>query len=132
MRLLALMLFVLVLSASGVSAKTYNYSRTVREIPPQFRGAWDELVSDGCEGREARFQLERRYLFNFEVAYDVLKVTMRSPTLIVVHTQLDPQFGGPEDGTWTFRLVRGGNALSGPDGKRPYFGRCRHQLNRHR
>ena len=129
---IALALCALASLADGAAAKSaITYPRAASEIPPRFRGAWDELVSDGCEGREARFQLEARDFFNFEVAYDVLKVSLLSPTRIVVHTRLDPQFVGPEDGTWTFRLVRGGNALSGPDGKRPYFGRCRYRLDRH-
>lgn len=118
-------------AAEGAKPKP-AYPRAIREIPPQFRGAWDELVTDGCGGREARFQLEARQMFNFEVAYEVQTVTLRSPTWIVVHTQLDPEFGGPEDGEWTFRLVQGGNALSGPSGKPPYFDRCRYQLNRHK
>jgi hypothetical protein len=124
--------FSMVSIAGGTAypATRPDYPRVVRDIPPPFRGAWDELVADGCLGREARFQLNAREFFNFEVPFEVLKVTLRSPKVIDVQTRLEPEFGGPEDDTWTFRLVKGGNALSAIDGKRPYYGFCRFRLNR--
>jgi hypothetical protein len=97
----------------------------------QFRGAWDELIEDECLGREPRFQLERRNVFNFEVGYDVTTVTVLSPTLIDVHIRLMSEFGGPEENTWTFRLVKNGAALAARDGDPPYFLRCRYRLDRH-
>ena len=116
------------LGAVSVSSKAKPeppYPRTVREVPSEFRGSWETFGSRGCI-REVSFRLEARRFYNFEASYDVVKITLRSPTLIVVHTRLDPVHGGPKYGTWTLRLVEGGNALSGPNGKPPYFERCQY------
>ena len=121
-------LLACVVGVEAVSSKAKPpsaYPRTLREVPPQFQGAWDTFGSRGCV-REVSFRLEPRRFYNFEASYDVLKVVLRSPTLIVVHTRLDRVHGGPNYGTWTLKLVQGGTALSGPSGNPPYFERCQY------
>jgi hypothetical protein len=94
------------------------------EIPPAFRGSWDELIDDGCLDREPRFHLEPRTISNFEVEYDVLKVTLRTPSDLVVHVRLNPVFGQSAKETWQFKLVQDGRALAAPDGKPPFYRKC--------
>ena len=113
------------LGASSSATSPSAYPRTVREVPAQFRGAWETFGDQGCI-REVSYRLEARRFYNFEASYDVVSVTLRSPTLIVVHTRLDRVHGGPKNGSWTLRLVKDGNALSGPDGTPPYYERCRY------
>lgn len=122
---IALLACALGFESVGSSAKPPSaYPRTLREVPTQFRGAWETFGDHGCI-REVTYRLEARRFFNFEASYDVVKVILRSPTLIVVHTRLDPVHGGPKYATWTLRLVKGGKALTGPSGNPPYFERCR-------
>ena len=101
-----------------------GYPKTLREIPREFRGSFDET---GYCGRETRFRLQASNLFNFETSSKVLKVILTSPTDIVIHTRIGREHrdGGPDTDKWTFKLVETGD-LAGSDGKPPYLLRCRH------
>ena len=111
---------VLAVHSAGAAANSASaYPRAAREIPSEFRGTWDE---QNCGIREVRYRLTARRLFNFEAGYDVLKVTLRAPNLIVVTTRADPEVGGRKFGTWAFRLANDGKALSESGGS--FINRC--------
>ena len=117
-------LSLLCLTSACAQQSGVKYPRVVGVIPSEFHGRWDEITDDGCDSRESRFMLARDSIHNFEVAYDVVRVVRRSPADIDVHSRLIPEFGGPADEVWRFKLVQGGQALSAPDGKPPFFTRC--------
>lgn len=117
-------LILLWLTSACAQQSKVEYPRTVSEIPSEFHGRWDEITEDDCDSRESRFALGSNSLSNFEMAYDVVRVTLRSPVDIDVNARLDPAFGGPADEVWHFKLVQDGQALAAPDGKPPFYMRC--------
>jgi hypothetical protein len=100
------------------------YPQFVGSVPKAFRGAWDELVQDGCEGREARFVLEGTKLYNFEVAWDVTKVKLDSPTEIDIHVTTKDENGNQVDDVLPFKLADGGKALTSREPGGSFFRRC--------
>ncbi len=106
------------------SSVTSGESQIVNSVPKTFRGAWDELVSDGCRDREPRFEIDATKFYNFEVEYDVTSVKIYSPTEIAIRTTYKDENGSQESGVWEFRLVEGGKALTGRKSNETYFRKC--------
>ncbi|HYD13673.1 MAG TPA: hypothetical protein VEC11_12570 [Allosphingosinicella sp.] len=100
----------------------------LREIPPAFRGGWDETPG-GCQGFEPRFSIAARDLWNFEVHYRVLRVRWLGRTEIEVATQHVDHDGRPtrDRETWRFRLVDNGRAIAGNGAN---FRRCARPVER--
>lgn len=93
-------------------------------IPKAFRGAWDEIVSDKCEGREARFYFGEREFMNFEVDWEVTKVKLYSPTEIDLHTTTYDENKNQVDEIWEFKLADGGKTLTSRKPGGSFFKRC--------
>ena len=118
--------FIMALAALIVAAPAYagpTYPQVTNEIPRAFWGGWDEIIEDGCEEREPYFHFEARYASNFEVTYDVLKVTVLAPYKIKLDLRSQPDFGEPANEVWELRLIDD-QTMSAPDGKPPYIKRC--------
>jgi len=98
-----------------------KYSST---IPAAFRGRWDEIVSDGCEGREARFMIAANTVANFEVENDVERVKLYSPTEIDVDVTGYDENKNQYNDTLEFKLVDGGKTLTGRKKGAAYFHKC--------
>jgi hypothetical protein len=106
------------------SGSASDYPRSASTVPKAFQGAWDELISDRCEGREARFVIAGTKFYNFEVEYDVTGVKLYSPTEMDLFTTYKDENGAQEDGTWSFRLADGGKTLTSRKPSKTYFRRC--------
>jgi len=96
----------------------------VSTVPKAFRGNWDEMVADKCEGREARFYFGDRKFNNFEVAWEVTKVKLYSPTEMDMSTTTKGEDGNQIDQTWQFKLVDGGKTLTGRKAGAEFYKRC--------
>lgn len=108
--------------ASPSAAEAYpKYSST---IPAAFRGSWDEIVSDRCEGREARFMIAAKTIANFEVQSDVERVKLYSPTEIDVDLTGYDENKDQYNQTMEFKLVDGGKTLTGRKKGATYFHKC--------
>lgn len=118
------LLSVGVAAAAHAEQATSRFPRAVKTIPPAFRGRWDELQSDKCRDREARYTLEARHLSEFEVFWDVQRVKLVSPTEIEIFTTLKDEDGRRANEVWDFRLVEGGKGLTGRRVRKPIFRRC--------
>lgn len=65
------------------------------DIPELYFGRWDEIVSDKCDAREARYEIKRNSISYFEVKMDVVGVKVTSPVtadVIVTGNGDDGQF----------------------------------------
>ena len=122
-RLFLLLLATLAASAAAAPAG----AQILREVPPAFRGGWDE-TANGCAGFEPRFAITARDIWNFEVHFAVLRVRRLSRTQIEVVTRHVPEQGrSAGQRVWRFRLVNGGRALAGNGAT---FRRCARPVNR--
>jgi hypothetical protein len=101
-----------------------GYPKSVSTVPKVFRGSWDELVSDGCKGREARFMIDETKFYNFEVEFDVTGVKLYSPTEADVFTTYKDENGAQEDQVWSFRVTDGGKALTSRKPSTTFYRRC--------
>lgn len=101
-----------------------NYPRTVSSIPTAFRGAWDELTQDGCEGREARFVFDATTFYNFEVEWDVTKVDLFAAHEMDLHNTAKDENGNEVNEVWQFKLVDGGKSLTSRKPGGTFFRRC--------
>lgn len=93
-------------------------------VPSAFRGAWDEIVSDKCQGREARFYFGERTFTNFEVEWEVTKVKLYSPTEIDLYTTAYDENKNQVDEIWEFKLVDRGRSLTGRKPGALFFKKC--------
>lgn len=100
------------------------FPRSVSTVPKPFRGAWDEMVADGCEAREARFLIEGTKFYNFEVEYDVTGVKLYSPREIDIRTTYKDENGSQQSDVWEFKLVDDGTALTGRRSSETFYRRC--------
>lgn len=91
-------------------------------VPKAFRGRWDEIVSDKCEGREARFSITAETLSNFEVEWEVTKVKLYSPAEIDIFATAYDENKNQVDEVWQFRLD--GERLTSRKPGGTYFKRC--------
>jgi hypothetical protein len=101
-----------------------EYPKYQSSVPVAFRGNWDEMVSDKCFGREARFYFGDRSFANFEVRWEVTKVKLYSPTEMDLTTTLKDEDGNQQDTVWEFKLVDGGRTLTGRKKGASFFKRC--------
>lgn len=101
-----------------------QYPQFQSTIPRGFRGAWDEIVSDKCFGREARFYFGDRQFMNFEVEWEVTKVKLYSPTEIDLYTTTYGENKSQVDEVWQFKLVDDGSTLTGRKQGSSFFKRC--------
>jgi hypothetical protein len=121
-------LFVLLLLPAVAAAATPAAGQTLREIPPAFRGGWDE-TANGCAGFEPRFSITARSVRNFEVQWQVRRVRRLSRTRIEVVARHVDHDGRVTAGrrTWRFRLVDNGRAIAGSG---VTFRRCARPVSR--
>lgn len=100
------------------------YPQFVSTIPIAFRGRWDEIVTDKCADREARFYITATTVANFEVQSDVSKVKLYSPT------EADISITGYDDDknqyndTMTLKVIDSGKTLTGRKGGTTMFHKC--------
>lgn len=80
------------------------YPKFVSTVPKAFQGAWDEMVQDKCEAREPRFMIDQKDFYNFEVAWDVTKVKLYSPTEMDLYTTTKDENGNQVNEVWGFKL----------------------------
>jgi hypothetical protein len=109
-------------NAPAPRASPTGYPHFVSSIPQAFRGRWDELVQDGCRGREARFDLDVTKFYNFEVEWDVTNVKLYSATEMDLYTTFKDEDGGQQNEVWEFKLADG--ALTGRKPGTAFFRRC--------
>ena len=86
-----------VLEAVIVPPVASEYPKYQSTIPVAFRGNWDEMISDKCFGREARFYFGDRGFANFEVRWEVTKVKLYSPVEMDLSTTLKDEDGNQQD-----------------------------------
>ncbi len=111
-------------TTAPVSRGAPTYPQFVSSIPKPFRGRWDELVSDKCKDREARFTLGGRTLENFEVRWDVTKVKLYSPTEMDLFVTTKDDNASQVDDVFQFKLADGGQSLTGRKPGTDFFQRC--------
>lgn len=111
-------------SPSPSASPTPRYPDYASTIPKAFRGRWDEMTADRCEGREARFAFGTRQFENFEAVWEVTKVKLYSPTEIDLHTTSKDENANQVDEVWEFKLVDGGKTLTGRKKGATFFRRC--------
>jgi hypothetical protein len=110
--------------ATAPAVEGNAYPRFVSSIPTGFRGAWDEIVTDKCFGREVRYKLNATTLENFEVVTDVERVKLVSPTEIEVYVTGYDSDKNQFNDKIGFRLVDGGKTLRGTWPESNYYRRC--------
>ena len=89
-----------------------------------FLGRWDEIISDECDGREARYYLTEKTFMEFEVEWEVTKVKLYSPTEIDISTTLYDENKNQVDEVWSFKIVDDGKTLTGRTKGSTFFKRC--------
>ena len=82
------------------------------------------MITDKCDAREARFYFGERDFSNFEVEWEVTKVKLYSPTEMDLYTTTKDEDGGQVDEIWEFKLVDGGQSLTGRKKGASFFQRC--------
>lgn len=100
------------------------YPRFVGTIPAPFQGAWDEIVTDKCFGREARYTLTATTFDNFEVETNVERAKIIGPNEIEISitgyyenkNQFNDKIG--------FKLVDSGKSLTGVTPGSNFYRRC--------
>jgi hypothetical protein len=103
---------------------TATFPQFQSAIPKAFRGNWDEMIADGCAGREPRFSIGATTLNNFEVSWEVTNVKIDSPTEIEISTTTKDEDGDQQDQVWQFRLADGGKSLTSRKPGGTFFRRC--------
>ncbi|NIJ31644.1 hypothetical protein FHT00_003631 [Sphingomonas insulae] len=106
------------------ASPTPSYPRYSSTIPSAFRGRWDEIVSDGCAEREARFNLLAATMFNFEVEQNVSRVKLYSPTEIDIDVTGYDDDKNQYNDTWSLKLIDGGKTLTGRKAGASNFRKC--------
>ena len=101
-----------------------SFPRYLSTIPSAFRGRWDEIVSDGCAEREARFNLLATTMFNFEVEQNVSRVKLYSPTEIDIDVTGYDDDKNQYNDTWSLKLIDGGKTLTGRKAGTSNFRKC--------
>ena len=101
-----------------------DYPKTVSTVPKVFRGSWDEIVSDDCKDREARFMIDATKFYNFEVEYDITGVKLYSATEADLYTTYKDENGTQESEVWSFRITDGGKSLTSRKPSATFFRRC--------
>lgn len=109
---------------SPTPSPTMAYPQFQSSIPRAFRGNWDEMIADGCDGREPRFSIGATTLDNFEVPWEVTRVKIVSPTEIEVSTTMKDEDANQQDRTWQFRLADGGRTLTARASGSAFYRRC--------
>jgi hypothetical protein len=107
-------------SATPVS----KYPEYTSSIPAAFQGRWDEIVADGCRGREARFMFTANKVFNFEAQSDVSRVKLYSPTEIDIDITGYDDEKNQYNNTMMLKLVDGEKTLTGRKVGASFFHRC--------
>lgn len=100
------------------------YPQFTSTVPKAFRGSWDEMIADKCEGREARFNFGARNFDNFEMAWEVTNVKLYSPTEMDMSTTMKDENASQVDQVWQFKLVDGGRTLTGRRASAEFYKKC--------
>ena len=100
------------------------FPQYVSSVPKAFRGNWDEMVADKCEGRESRFYFGEHQFNNFEVGWEVTKVKLYSPNEMDMSTTMKDEAGNQNDQVWEFKLTDGGKTLTGRKKGALFFRKC--------
>lgn len=103
---------------------TPSFPQFASTVPSAFRGSWDEIVTDGCDGREARYMIGATTFSNFEVQADVERVKLLSPTKIELSVTGYDEDKNQFNSKIGFRLVDGGKALAGLDEGSNIYRKC--------
>lgn len=98
--------------------------RVVSSVPKAFHGAWDEIISDGCRNREARFYINSTKFYNFEVEYDVSSVKIYSENEIDIRATYLDENGSQQSTVWELRLVDAGKSLTGRKSQETFYRKC--------
>lgn len=106
------------------SVKVDEYPRYVSKIPSSFLGRWDEIQSDKCYARGARYTLEASEFAEFEVRWEVTGVKLNSANSIEISTTLRDEERGQVNDKWSFDLVEGGTAIVYPKKPGNLFRKC--------
>lgn len=109
---------------TGGRATQSAYPSYTSNVPVAFRGRWDELTLDKCEGREARYELGAHDFANFEVRWDVTRVKLVSPTEIALSLTTKNDQAAQVDEELDFRLADGGQAITTIKPGGDYYRRC--------
>lgn len=97
--------------AVHTSQQARPYPQYVSTIPPAFRGGWDEMVTDGCRGREARYSFTDTTAANFEVVWNVTRIQMLSPVAMDLDVSAVDDKAGQVNDIWHVELVDNGRTL---------------------
>jgi hypothetical protein len=108
----------------SVNVQQPTFPDYVSKIPKVFRGYWDEMISDKCEGREARFHFGEREFSNFEVQWEVTKVKLYSANEMDLFSTTTDDDKNQVDEVWEFKLVDGGKTLTSRKKGGSFFKRC--------
>ena len=100
------------------------YPQFVSTIPIAFRGRWDEIVTDKCADREARFYITATTVANFEVQSDVSKVKLYSPTEADISITGYDEDKNQYNDTMTLKVIDGGKTLTDRKGGTTMFHNC--------
>ncbi|WP_156681101.1 hypothetical protein [Sphingomonas profundi] len=100
------------------------YPRFASVVPTAFRGSWDEIVSDRCAGREARYTLTATTFRNFEVNTDVEKVKVISKNQIELSVTGYDEGNNQFNDKIGFRLLDNGKTLSGDKEDSNLYRKC--------
>ena len=100
------------------------YPKYASSVPKIFLGRWDEIVSDRCDGREARYYFTQKTFMEFEVEWEVTRVKLYSPTEIDISTTLYDEDKNQINEVWSFKIVDGGKTLTGRTKGSDFFKRC--------
>ena len=103
-------------------AKTYP--RFTGTIPVAFQGGWDEIVTDKCSGREARYTLLPTEFLNFEIITSVERVKILSPNEIEIYVTGYDEKKNQFNDKIGFRLLDEGKTLTGTDAESNFYRRC--------
>ena len=114
------------LSASPTPDTTLvpTYPKYVSSVPKVFLGRWDEIISDKCDGREARYYFTEKTFMEFEVEWEVTRVKLYSPTEIDISTTLYDEDKNQINEVWSFKISDDGRTLTGRNKGSDFFKRC--------
>jgi hypothetical protein len=118
MRLIALAAFAgLLTTAAHAEPAKPRYPINLTTVPSILRGSWDEIVSDKCADREARYSFDATTASNFEVRMDVDHVRMLSPTTIDIGVTAYDENKDQTNTVWHLEVLDGGKTLRFRDDK---------------
>ena len=108
----------------AVAVKTEHYPLYPSTVPAIFQGSWDEMVSDGCRDREARYAIGATSASNFEVPWDITRIKVVSPTQVDLDVTTKGDDANQVDDHWKIEVLDGGRTLKFRTSKSLLYRKC--------